>query len=132
MDPPKHPCMECPFRKKSLKGYIGGHASPQEIVDIVMADVKFPCHMQVNAVSNQLERDDEMPHPEAFDIALAAAGHCTGSLIFMNNICKLSRDRAVVSLQDKVGRSEDVFDRPEAMVKYHTMKRPSRGKKKKR
>lgn len=94
------PCNECPFRRKSLQGYIGGHKDPSEITDIVVQDGKFPCHM-----ATQEFQDDGF----VFEVAANVAPVCVGSAIFLNNQLKLSRHPDVAKMQKRVEKSDDVF-----------------------
>lgn len=108
---PTKPCGDCPFRRAAPAGWIGAHGHPQEITDIVMADQKFPCHTAVNKL--ETEGAD-------FETAVDAAPYCVGSLIMMNNTCKVSRNSFVVALQKRVGKSEDVFANQREFVDHHT------------
>lgn len=98
------PCNECPFRKKSLPGYIGDHSDVSEIIDIVQGDGKFPCHMQVNVVRKQ--------QGCSYKDALVRAPVCAGSAAFLCNQIKVSRDPEVGAAQKLVGTREDVFGMP--------------------
>lgn len=72
----KVPCIECPFRKDSLPGWLGPHTA-QELHSIVMAEFPFPCHMTHNGVSDwdSVIRDN---------IPI-----CAGALIYMRKGAKL-------------------------------------------
>lgn len=104
-------CKECPFRVKSLKGYVGGHESFNEILALVHFHQKFPCHMKVNAL--QLADDLE------FDEAVEQAPHCAGALAYMNATCIRPRDKELQDQCDVVGRREDVFRTPMEGMLYH-------------
>ncbi len=110
MSHPTRPCGECPFRRVSLAGWIGAHDEPTEITDIVMADQKFPCHVAVT----ELENDGA-----DFDTAVDAAPYCVGSIIMMNNTCKLSRNSFVADLQKRVGKSEKIFANAREFIEHH-------------
>lgn len=124
----KQPCHECPFRKKSLPGYVGGHDDAIEIFDLVSHDGKFPCHMQTNSIMESLEQDldeDDVlapTHEQLFQQAVEEAPFCTGALIFMNQTCKRSRDPEVRKLQDEAGTNPDVFSSPADFLKHHRSK----------
>lgn len=74
------PCRECPFRRKSLPGYLG-NSNPEEFAATVMADTRMPCHLTVD-----YEREDWAERAER------NAEYCYGALVFFSNTCKLSRD----------------------------------------
>lgn len=114
---PTKQCSECPFRRVAPAGWIGAHERPAEITDIVMADQKFPCHTAVN----KLEEDGA-----DFETAVKAAPYCIGSIIMMNNTCKLSHNSFVRDLQKRVGKSDDVFANAGEFVVHHTLKKGKR------
>jgi hypothetical protein len=124
----KNPCGECPFRKKSLRGYIGGHEDVIEIFDLVSHDQKFPCHVETNEILEQLELDvdddDSLAptHEQLFQQAVSEAPFCTGALIFMNQTCKRSRDPSVRKLQDEAGTNAAVFSSPVDFLTHHRSK----------
>lgn len=106
----KEPCVECPFRRTSLPGWLGNHKTSKEIVDMIRFDGFFPCHTQVNEL---IRRD------VTFDEAVVRAAHCVGALVFMNNTCKLSRDPATAFKQGQVGRRDDCFSSDAEMREHH-------------
>lgn len=114
----KTPCSDCPFKKNSLKGYAGPHEDAQEIVNIVWADQKFPCHVKAYHISHTLEHDGLEPD-EAFEEALEEAPVCAGAAALLSNSCKLSRHPEVRTAQKIVGRRNDIFANPRDMVDYH-------------
>lgn len=64
----KQPCVECPFRKKSLRGWLGG-LSAQMTHDLVLAEANFACHMTRHQPDELMSR-------------------CKGSQLFLLNHCK--------------------------------------------
>ncbi len=105
------PCKECPFRKSSPPGWLGGHKNSREIINVVQFDQRFPCHMKVTA----LVTNDGVP----FKRAVVEADLCAGALVFMNNNCKRSRDREVAKAQDEVEHCDDVFEWAHEMEAHH-------------
>ena len=103
-------CKECPFHKKSAAGWIGEHNHIDEIIDYAIHDVPFPCHMEVNSLVEK---------GYVFKKAYKTANNCTGQLQFMNNMCKLSRDKKIALLQKEAGRSELIFKTPTEMRSHH-------------
>lgn len=65
----KEPCKECPFRKTSLKGWLG-NLTAQQTYGYVLNEADFACHM------TRKKPDDKM-------------SRCKGSQIFLINHCKL-------------------------------------------
>lgn len=78
-------CTECPYSNKT-KGWIGGHESAKEFHDIAHSDTPFPCHMSTKQ-------------------------SCVGNGIYMNRLCKRSRDNDKASFQDRLRteNNEDVL-----------------------
>lgn len=67
----KFPCKECPFRKASLKGWLGG-ISAKKTHDLVLDEANFACHMTRKKSEAQMSR-------------------CKGSQLFLIHHCKLPR-----------------------------------------
>lgn len=106
----KEPCKECPFRRSSPAGWLGEHETSQEIANIVLFDGFFPCHMEVTK-----ETEKGVP----FDEAVQTSSSCIGSLAFMNNQFKRSRDHAIAKEQDQVGQRDDCFKFAVEMRAHH-------------
>jgi hypothetical protein len=104
LDKLKQPCMQCPFRKTSLPGYVGD-AEPEQFLATTMADEEMPCHLTVDYT------DEHWRESLRFD----DVAYCKGALIFFRNICKKSRDwrRPIAE------RSEEVFASPQAFLNHH-------------
>lgn len=99
----KSPCAECPFRKTSLNGWLGG-LTAKETHDYVLDEADFACHMTRNKSKNKMSR-------------------CKGSQLFLINHCKLPRKNMVLqkALEQtkKEGHNTDDylgFD----FIKHHT------------
>jgi len=113
MKPPKpRPCAECPFKRSSCAGWIGGHDEPSEIIDLV-EHVGFPCHMDVTKLTDS---DESIDHSEACDMAR----YCSGGLIMLNNSLTLSRDENIARSQRELSQSKDVFKTKHEFIKHHT------------
>ncbi len=120
------PCNECPFRRESAKGWIGGHDDAIEIYQTVNASHKFPCHQVVNATKNDLhegDEDDVFSDDELFEQACDEAPHCTGALIFMKNTAKRSDDPAIEKLRSETEKDHDsVFSNAAEFLEHHGTK----------
>lgn len=108
--PLSKPCAECPFRKKSMKGYTGPYDSAAEIASFPLSDRHYPCHARVNQLIDSGMTDDD---------ALAQASPCAGACSMMCNSCKLSRDPRMADAQREVGKRDDVFKNQHEMSDYH-------------
>ncbi len=111
----KNPCSDCPFRLKSMPGWLGPYEVVEQIVGKIDVGIKFECHTHANAI-NDKNGGRSADYPDAAE----AANHCAGALAFMNNTCRLSRNREIAKLQDKVGERTDVFADQQQMIAHHT------------
>jgi hypothetical protein len=114
--PKQRPCAECPFRKKSAPGWIGGHQNVGEIIDIVEAGHKFPCHTRVNRF---MEIQRECGCEPDFEEACEQSPTCMGALSFLANCLKLPRNPYVALQVRIVGKNPDVFSSRKAMTYHH-------------
>lgn len=89
------PCNECPFRRVSAAGYLGGN-DPKVYSYLANRDGHFPCHKKMHL----LERNQPQ---------------CAGRAIMWANQCKASRDESVPSLP----RSENVFANVGQFMQHH-------------
>lgn len=98
-------CAECPYLPLT-SGWIGSHDSAKEFHDIVCADKRFPCHMT---------NDDLDSNPS----------HCVGYALYMNKMCKVSRDPVMANFQNRIRMIEDSLPKPifsrdgKALIKFH-------------
>jgi hypothetical protein len=108
------PCSDCPFRRKSLRGWTGS-APPEWFVDSALADYAeygssklAPCHETVDYTDpNWLEKLNE-------------AAACVGSLIFAKNNWKSPRDHERAAAVNKVERDTlNVFATREEFIEHH-------------
>ncbi len=104
----KKPCKVCPYRKTSLKGWLGDtYGKPELFLEQLELPDVHPCHSAVD------DWDD--------DQQLEGAVRCTGALQFMNNGGKRSRYKPIEALQAQVGKNEEVFSwRPE-FIAHHQL-----------
>lgn len=99
----KSPCDQCPFRRKSIPGWLGAD-TPENFIETTMADYPMPCHSTV-----------DYEDPGWFE-NLDEAQACAGALVFFANLCKLSRDPKRPKLP---ADHEWVFSRPEEFLEHH-------------
>lgn len=92
----KKPCPECPYARQ-MAGWIGSHETAKEFHDIAKEDEPFPCHMILSQA-------------------------CAGNALYMNRLCKLSRDPEKAEFQKGLEEPEvDIlfsFDGSQ-LVKFH-------------
>lgn len=89
------PCKECPFRRASPNGYLGGN-KPQHFVLNAAHDGNFPCHLTMGRSKQEAQ--------------------CAGRAVMWANQCKTSRDASVPRLS--VDR-ENVFSHIGEFIKHH-------------
>lgn len=81
----KVPCDDCPFRRDSMPGFLGG----TRLADWITAwigEAKFPCHKTISQMFVITETVGEN-HP-----SLDGASYCAGALTMMRNSCKSPRN----------------------------------------
>lgn len=87
----RSPCCDCPFRRDSLPGWLGG-STPEQFVRHAHADLPYPCHTKIGP-------------------------QCAGMAIYRANICKSPRDPKAFRLPaDKV----KVFSWPTEFINHHS------------
>lgn len=99
----KVPCKECPWRKDSLQGYLGGWGA-ERYADAVAQNEIPACH----------NRDHG---PESDETAF-----CVGALQCGKNAAILPRRAAgdAIAAREVVGGNPDVFRHPADFYRYHT------------
>lgn len=107
----KTPCAECPWRRNSLRGWLG-EDNPEDFYRAnITNEGAMPCHMQI---------DYEDPHWK--ETQLPDADLCAGSLIYFNNTNKRPRDPEIAQAVDAVGTSPQVFEWPDQFIGHHMPK----------
>jgi len=105
--PCKKPCGECPFRRKSIPGWLGAD-NAAGFMATTMADHPMPCHSTVDY--ERADWNDDLFSAET------EARYCAGALIFFANIGKLSRDRNRPRLP---ADPKNVFKTPAEFIAHH-------------
>ena len=88
----KKPCTDCPMRRDSIPGWLGG-STAQEYVQLAHSDAVVTCHVHGNC-------------------------QCAGIAIYRKNVCKLAHPPNLVLPKD----TERVFAWPTEFVEHHTLK----------
>jgi len=101
----KEPCKQCPFRRKSMAGWLGD-SDPEQFIETTMGDYPMPCHQTLDYNDPQWKEKWE---------AGEAGKLCAGALSFFANIGKVSRERG------RPRREEDpeVFETPQEFCDHH-------------
>lgn len=99
----KKPCSNCPFRKDSLKGWLG-KSRAQEIAD----SDSFVCHKTVNYSDLESERD------------LNNRKQCAGFMILKKDEALAVSWAKVLSINLDLKGFSLVFDSKEDFIKHHS------------
>lgn len=107
------PCPECPYRKTSLRGWLGeSWSNPQRFLTQLDIPQLHPCHMSVEWDSDEIEDEIDLDDKPI----------CAGAIHFMNNSFKRSRYPEVLVLQEKLGKSDEVFKNTMDFIQHHQIK----------
>ena len=105
-EPTKVPCNACPFRRRSMAGWLGA-GSPESFIDCINRDDLLPCHQTI---------DYDDPAWKEKWIAQKTGNACAGALIMSANMCKRPRDPAFPRMEpNPIG----VFETPLEFVRHH-------------
>ncbi len=85
------PCSDCPMRRDSLNGWLGGTGSPEDWAAALHSDSRMDCHVLRGA-------------------------QCAGAAVYRANVCKSPRDRTVLRLGSD---RESVFSSPKEFIEHH-------------
>lgn len=118
----KQPCNDCPFRRVSAPGWLGG-GTGDEFVRGAFSDrplpaderapdpehtiIALPCHLTID-----YDNDDWRETLEDADV-------CIGALQFAANACVLPRDAERAALVSAAGRNPDVFGQAVEFLAHH-------------
>jgi len=89
---PENPCSDCPLRRDSLSGWLGGTGTPDDWVACLHSDARMDCHVLRGA-------------------------QCAGAAIYRANVYKSPRDKTVLRLAPN---REQVFSSPGEFVTHHS------------
>lgn len=103
----KAPCAECPFRRTSIRGWLGAD-HPEHFLEMTLKGADMPCHMDIDYSDKEWQTTQEPDAPM-----------CVGALQFQNNWLSLSRNPEVAEAQRAVGNNRNVFDTPEQFMIHH-------------
>jgi hypothetical protein len=103
----RRPCRECPFKRKSTRGYLGADY-PEHFLEQTLRGADMPCHMEI-----------DYGDPDWAETQEPTAPMCRGALEFQNNWMSLSRNPKVAAAQHQCGTNPNVFDSPEEFLIHH-------------
>lgn len=98
------PCKACPWRKDSIKGYLG-ESKPAEFLQQSEIELRMPCHLHVD-----YERDD-------WKAQTKTAPQCAGRAIHYANRFKTPRDPELLRLPPD---RDAVFTWPQEFYDHHS------------
>lgn len=104
--PTKQPCSDCPFRRKSMPGWLGA-GSPESFLDCIQRDEPLPCHQTIDY--------DDPAWLEKWT-AQEGGSMCAGALVFMANKLQRPKTRGFPTMPpDK----DQVFANSLEFVRHH-------------
>jgi len=82
----KRPCMECPFRRESWPGFLGGFTI-EETISAALSEESFQCHM------TRIDNDNGYT---------GKPKECAGRLLFATKTAKMFRDKELEEMRKEV------------------------------
>lgn len=102
------PCEKCPWRRTSLRGYLGADEPLHFYQQSVTGEGDMPCHMAI-------DYDD----PDWLENQYPQADYCAGNLIYFRNHMKTPRREALAAAVARVKPSRAVFSWPSEWFRHH-------------
>lgn len=102
------PCLGCPWRRDSLRGYLGADEPVHFYWQSVTAEGEMPCHEQV-----------DYEDPGWQESQLPRADFCAGNLIHYKNTMKVPRRETVAAAVQAVRKSAQVFTWAHEFLAHH-------------
>lgn len=102
------PCEKCPWRRTSVRGYLGADDPLHFYQASVTAEGDMPCHMAINY-------DD----PDWLENQYPGADYCAGNLIYFRNHLQSPRREALAAAVARVKKSKAVFSWPSEWFRHH-------------
>ena len=124
------PCAECPFRKKSLPGWLGpdtgraaalineiaGRVEIEPGIFVGCEPMDYACHTHTAALIEQHGKDEEglLPAEQAHKVT-----HCAGALLFLKSIIKRPHDPEKCKAIEKVRSKVPMLSSIKEYVEHH-------------
>jgi hypothetical protein len=115
LPPTGNPCKECPFKVKSLPGYLGEHTCG-EFIERWYYEHPMECHTTVHYTVPEEELVKQLTKKGT------QVRWCSGALIMMKNECKRPRDKKMAKLVDQMETSDLVLANRSAFIAHHNTK----------
>lgn len=111
VEPVSKVCNDCPFRRKSVAGWLG-HSSPEGFIDCMQRDEPLPCHQTID-----YDDPDWLTKWTRQEATGRFHGQmCAGSLIFMANKLQRPHTEGFPTLPRDM---ENVFSNSVEFVRHH-------------
>lgn len=136
-----HPCAECPFRKASLRGWLGEDRDPEELINSVLGlnpigknmfagcePMDFDCHVSTAKVL----RDNEIEEGEVPLAFQSSVNHCVGAMLMLKARCKRPHNIVKSTMMDKDSATEPMILNREEFIAHHSPFKTTKTKAKKR
>lgn len=102
------PCEKCPWRKNSVRGYLGEDEPLHFYQQSVTGEGDMPCHMVIDYAD-----------PDWLENQYPEADYCAGNLIYFRNHMKTPRRKPLAGAVARVKRSKAVFSGPREWFRHH-------------
>lgn len=102
------PCSDCPWRRKSIPGYLGVDNAAHFYWASVTAGIEMPCHKQIE-YTDELWRQTQLPYVDL----------CAGNLIYLRNHLKRPRSDKMIDATEMVEKSDAVFQWAHEFIAHH-------------
>jgi hypothetical protein len=104
---PEKLCAECPYRRKSMAGWLGRNR-PEAFTDAIFTETPQPCHLSLDYEDKRWKEKWE---------AGKTGKLCRGALVLAANMCKLARDQTAIP---RVPPDRDeVFGHGREFIEHH-------------
>jgi hypothetical protein len=108
VEPTLKPCSDCPFRRKSMPGWLGA-GSPESFIDCMQRDEPLPCHQTI-------DYDNDPRWLEKWTSQSGTGKMCAGALVFMANKCQRPHTLGFPTMPRDM---ENVFSNSVEFVRHH-------------
>jgi hypothetical protein len=105
----KKPCHDCPWRRESAPGWLGGYDADW-FTDHIRSELPLVCHTALGNGHYDHLSDEEKREQVPL---------CAGSLIVQKNMCKIPRNPDLASAVKEVERNPSVFNHPQEFLNHH-------------
>lgn len=99
-----NPCSDCPFRKDSMRGWLGSWPSAAHLSGHILAGNKFPCHMTMPDASDyeDMGTDEPLGQDEIDDLIMHDSTRCKGAMLYKEKAHAKYLETPITSQHDSI------------------------------